>query len=93
MQNERGEIALHMAASWGHPVILSLLLQMKASPDTKAHDSATALHIASHKGGTLSMRLLLEYGTDPNAKDNRGNTALHKVYSNQSGNSRSIIEV
>nr|AUF40282.1 PD-L1-specific ankyrin repeat protein [synthetic construct] len=68
-----GDTALHLAADWGHPEIVKILL-LQPGGDVDANGD-TALHLAAKNGHPEIVKiLLLQPGGDVDA---HGNTALH----------------
>jgi ankyrin repeat protein len=76
-----GFTALHLAAFFGHPEAVRLLLDRGADPNAVATSEQIGpvqpLHSAAAAGGLDSARLLLEHGADVNARQGGGFTALH----------------
>ena len=77
--------ALGLAAFFGHPGIVALLLERGADVDAVARNAqvrTTALQAAAASGDTESARLLVEAGADVNAAQPGGFTALHAAAAN-----------
>jgi uncharacterized protein len=76
-----GFTALHLAAFFGHPEAVRLLLDRGADPNAVATSEQIGpvqpLHSAAAAGGLDSVRLLLEHGADVDARQGGGFTALH----------------
>jgi hypothetical protein len=68
-------ILMHVAASYGHADILSLLLEHGADVDDRG-ESQTPLHRASRYAKLEAGRFLLDRGADINARNNGGWTPL-----------------
>lgn len=79
---ERGETALHIAATLGSVDCCSLLLEARSDVNhfsLPAFDGAsvTALHMASVRGHLKVVELLLQAKSEVNKTTNDGDTALH----------------
>ncbi len=62
-----GITALMIAAHFGHPTIVDLLINAKAPLDAQTLRGSTALFLASEKGHTECVRvLLINSGADAN---------------------------
>lgn len=80
-----GWTALHHAAFYGFPKIVTLLLSHKTFTELNAkhHKGVTALHVAAQHGHTEVLEVLLKQEQlEINAKDSAGWTALHFSASN-----------
>jgi ankyrin repeat protein len=81
-----GFTALHLAAFFGHPEAVRLLLERGADPNAVATSEQIGpvqpLHSAAAAGGLDSVRLLLEHGADVSARQREGFTALHAAAAN-----------
>jgi uncharacterized protein len=81
-----GFTALHLAAFFGHPEAVRLLLDRGADPTAVATSEQIGpvqpLHSAAAAGGLDSVQLLLEHGADVNARQGGGFTALHAAAAN-----------
>jgi len=64
--------ALHPAAERGDVLMVRLLLEHGAQPDSRCCDSDTALGYAAAEGHVEVVRLLLEAGADPDVRSYRG---------------------
>ena len=87
-QNNRGEVALHLAACYCQPNsqinVLQLLLDHGADVNARNNEGSTPLHHSScmrrgdgygpRKGSVESTRLLLEHGASMDAENNKGET-------------------
>jgi ankyrin repeat protein len=79
--NEFGNTPLMECALLGNDSMVSLLLDLGASPNKQSErDRNTALHAASENGHSEVVNLLLSRGADPLLKNDYGETAqdLHK---------------
>lgn len=76
-RNDEGHSGLHLAAIYGHEMIMRVALENGAEIALKDGDGRTALHWAAKMGQETIVRLLLENGTDVAVKDDYGVTALH----------------
>jgi ankyrin repeat protein len=88
--DDRGRTALFFAVSpgvvaassrgpvvtWGHPAVVSVLLEHGADVNARSHAGCTALHTAATFGEVDLVRTLIGSGCDVHAQDERGNTAL-----------------
>src|SRR5690606_1989501 len=83
-----GRTALHIAAAYGYPTILSTLIQY-AHDDGDAlmqsvdYDNRTALHIACLYNRDECVNVLIEHTVDVNIQDSEGNTPLHYAIKNR----------
>ncbi|KAM4828467.1 uncharacterized protein RHO17_025541 isoform 2-T2 [Thomomys bottae] len=73
--------ALHYACAYGHPEVVTLLMEMNCDIDAYDGDSNTALMKASQWQQEECTRILLQHGADPNRKDSSGKSALHHAIS------------
>ena len=77
--NSLGQTPLHIAAMWGNPEVLKLLLDHGADVDAANQlSSATPLHVAAAsnrdvKGRLAAITILLDAGANPTALDADGN--------------------
>ncbi len=67
MQN--GDTALVVAARYGYPTIVDLLIAAKVSLNAQTLRGSTALYQATTGGHTECVRALLKSGADPNIAD------------------------
>ena len=77
--NLGGETPLHIAAEFGNPEIITLLLNAGADVNAvtpREIGRQTPLQIAAEYSNLEAMQVLLNYGADPNFKNKRG-SALH----------------
>ena len=70
---------LIVAARYGHPGVLGLLLECGATVDDENRYGCTALHAAAHNGHEAAVRVLLERGAIIDKQDKTGETALHSA--------------
>ncbi len=66
---QNGDTALIVAARYGHPTIVGLLIAVKAPLNAQTLRGSTALYIASDRGHTECVRALLKSGADANVTD------------------------
>jgi len=77
IQNNSGNSALIIAASWGHTAIVDSLLAKGAEVNVQNKDGDTALLCAAGKVGyTEVVDSLLAKGAEVNVQNNSGNSAL-----------------
>ena len=74
IQNQVGEIPLHVASRKGKRNIARLLLEQGVDVNARSKDGSTPLHLASEYGQLEVARLLIEHGADKNMEDNGGRT-------------------
>ena len=80
VRDNRGNTALHLAASEGRLDVASMLLELGVDVDPKNNEGFTPLRQVSQgmlEGHRDIMWLLLYHGANLDARDNHGNTALH----------------
>jgi ankyrin repeat protein len=76
-KDEKGETALHYAASQGHEEMVRLLLEMGADISGRNVDGWTALHHAAFWGHSKVVIVLLAVDEDVTGVNHEGWTALH----------------
>lgn len=76
-QDENGNTALQVAASWNKPEIVRLLLNHQANMELKYRSGYTALLGACRNKSLASLKILLKAGADIKANTNLGKTPLH----------------
>jgi hypothetical protein len=77
--NARGGVnvtPMHVAATAGHPDVLSLLLEHGVDVDVRGGSDVTPLYWASRKGRLEAGQVLLDRGADINARGIYGQTPL-----------------
>jgi ankyrin repeat protein len=74
-----GFTPLHLAAFFGQPEVVALLLERGGDPSAVARNASevTPLHSAAAGRNLEAVRLLLMHGVDANARQRGGFTALH----------------
>uniref|UniRef100_A0A8C6MQR9 Ankyrin repeat domain 26 n=1 Tax=Mus spicilegus TaxID=10103 RepID=A0A8C6MQR9_MUSSI len=81
-RDKKDRTALHLACAYGHPEVVTLLVERKCEIDARDSESSTALIKAVQCQEEECAAILLDHGADPNVMDSSGNTALHyAVYS------------
>lgn len=79
--NDRGRALIHLAAQYGTPESLLLLIDAGANVSTRNNFGQTALHLAVGGGSAENIRVLLQKGADVNASDKFQISPLHKAVS------------
>lgn len=87
--NKTGWTALHYAASSGHLLLISLLLENSAYIDAESPNGTTPLMMAARYGSVEAVKLLLDQDADPRLKNQHGLTALDFA---QQGNRQQATE-
>ena len=73
-----GETRLHMAAAWGSPAVVKVLLDAGADLEARAEGGATPLHMAAEWSQSPAVvKALLDAGADLEARAEGGATPLH----------------
>ncbi|XP_029391222.1 ankyrin repeat domain-containing protein 30A isoform X2 [Mus pahari] len=81
-RDKKDRTALHLACAYGHPEVVTLLVERKCEIDARDSENNTALIKAVQCQEEECAAILLDHGADPNVVDSSGNTALHyAVYS------------
>ncbi|KAH0506832.1 Ankyrin repeat domain-containing protein 26 [Microtus ochrogaster] len=76
-RDKKDRTALHLACAYGHPEVVTLLVERKCEVDARDGESSTALIKAVQCQEEECATILLEHGANPDVMDSRGNTALH----------------
>lgn len=77
-QLDDGTTPLHWATWANHPMVLHLLMDHRACPDTRRNDLRhTSLHIASYDGIEEAAEKLLDFKANPNIQGADGRTPVH----------------
>ncbi|XP_057631361.1 ankyrin repeat domain-containing protein 26-like isoform X2 [Chionomys nivalis] len=76
-RDKKDRTALHLACAYGHPEVVTLLVERKCEIDACDGESSTALIKAVQCQEEECATILLEHGANPDVMDSRGNTALH----------------
>ncbi|XP_037060120.1 ankyrin repeat domain-containing protein 30A isoform X1 [Peromyscus leucopus] len=76
-RDKKDRTALHLACAYGHPEVVTLLVERKCDIDACDGENSTALIKAVQCEEEECAAILLEHGADPNVADSSGNTALH----------------
>ncbi len=79
--NSHGRALIHLAAVYGTPESLLVLLDAGAYISTPNNFGQTALHLAADGGSAENIRVLLRNGADVNARDKFQISPLHKAVS------------
>jgi ankyrin repeat protein len=79
LPDDAGLTPLHLAASYCHTNVMSLLLNKGANIDPAAKDGATPLHLAAQEGCPDAVNLLIFKGAQVNARDNQKRTPLTRA--------------
>lgn len=75
--NTRDNTPLHIAAVYGRPKVVELLLQKGATVDARNGGGYTPLHFSAMNKHREVAELLLAKGADPSARDYAGGVPLH----------------
>nr|XP_038962277.1 ankyrin repeat domain-containing protein 26-like isoform X9 [Rattus norvegicus] len=85
--------ALHFACVYGHPEVVTLLVESSCEISPKDIKDATPLIKASQCRQTECLNILLKHGADPNIMDCSDNTALHyAVYNGDIETATKLLE-
>ncbi|XP_026643949.1 ankyrin repeat domain-containing protein 26-like isoform X3 [Microtus ochrogaster] len=76
-RDKKDRTAIHLACAYGHPEVVTLLVERKCEVDARDGESSTALIKAVQCQEEECATILLEHGANPDMMDSRGNTALH----------------
>ncbi|XP_036037356.1 ankyrin repeat domain-containing protein 26-like [Onychomys torridus] len=76
-RDKKDRTALHLACAYGHPEVVTVLVERKCDIDARDGENSTALIKAVQCQEEECAAILLEHGADPNVADSSGNTALH----------------
>jgi ankyrin repeat protein len=74
-----GNTPLKIAAVWGDPRAIELLVAAGARINDRNEDGYTALHHAASQGHLDAVKKLLALGADPLATDDEGQTAVQRA--------------
>jgi hypothetical protein len=78
-QDNKGDTALHWAASNDHKEVAELLIASKADVNARDNKGWTPLHAAAIQGYKDMAEFLLASQADVNARDNNGSTPLQEA--------------
>ncbi|KAL2287892.1 hypothetical protein FJTKL_04679 [Diaporthe vaccinii] len=78
----RGQTALHLAASYGHVGMIKMLLEAGASPHARSESGSTPAYRAARNGSIAALELLAEAGSDLDAMTWDGWTAVFEAIEN-----------
>ena len=90
MQDDKGNLALHKAAQYGHDKVLKLLTH-DADATAANHFDETPLMMATRFGHSITTALLLRNGADKNRSDRKGWTSLMRAAG--SGHTKVVVEL
>lgn len=76
-RDKKDRTALHLACAYGHPEVVTLLVERKCEIDACDGENSTALIKAIQCQEEECATILLEHGANPDVMDSSGNTALH----------------
>ncbi|CAO2606351.1 Ankyrin repeat domain-containing protein 26 [Lemmus lemmus] len=76
-RDKKDRTALHLACAYGHPDVVTLLVERKCEIDACDGENSTALIKAVQCQEAECATILLEHGANPDVMDTSGNTALH----------------
>lgn len=78
-QDVHGYTALHQAATHGHQMVVSCLLEAGSEVNCRNSYGRSPLHMASIHGHRAVVKLLIEADARVNCQDNKGRTPLHEA--------------
>ncbi len=79
LPDDTGLTPLHLAASYCHADVVTLLLDKGAKINVTSQDGATPLHLAAQEGCADVANLLLQRGANVNARDKQHRTPLGRA--------------
>lgn len=79
--NDHGRTLIHLAAQYGTPESLLLLIGAGADVMTRNNFGQSALHFAVEGGSAENIRILLRNGAEVNVRDNFQISPLHRAVS------------
>src|SRR3989338_5294299 len=77
--DHNGDTAIGLAAKWGHPDVVSVLLESGADATIANACGQTPLHLAADMGQLECVKVLVGAGVDINFQDLAGFTPLHNA--------------
>ena len=77
--DHNGDTAIGLAAKWGHPDVVSVLLEKGADASILNNCGQSPMHLAADMGQLGCIQVLIESGLDMNIQDLSGFTALHNA--------------
>lgn len=81
-RDNRGCTPMHAAAAYGHPEMISILMQRGGEVNVTDYHGSTPLHLACQRGHQNVSLLLLAKGASVGIEDNDGNRPLHLCCAN-----------
>ena len=91
MPDDKGNLAIHKAAQYGHDKVLNLLLSHDADATAANHFEETPLMMATRFGHSSTTSLLLRNRADKNRSDGKGWTSLMRAAG--SGHTKVVVEL
>ena len=73
---DQGCTAIYLAVSFGHDLVVELLLKYGISPHYERKDARSLLWVAAVRGYQKVVRVLLQFGANPNGADDQNRTPL-----------------
>jgi len=73
-RDEHGRTSLHLAAQYGTPETVLMLLDIGENIETRDRDGNTPLHTAAQYGTPETVLVLLDAGADPKVRNGDGMT-------------------